>query len=360
MRSDYQSQLQDKQVVLETLLSPWYSKTLDVLESPPSAYRMRAEFRVWHEGDDTYHIMFDKDTKQKYRVDHFEVASTHIQKAMKEVLTFVKQAPHLRTKLFQIDYLSTTTGELLISLLYHRQLDDAWETSAQALKKHLSTLFPRADVIGRARKQKKIIDRDFVNEQLVVNGQTYVFKQVENSFTQPNAHINVKMIEWVIENTKHLSGDLVELYCGAGNFSIPLSRHFEHVVGTEISKVSVAAAQTNIQENHIDNLQIAKLSAEEFVQAYNGERTFRRLQSIDLTKFQFDTILVDPPRSGLDPATEKLVSQFTNIIYISCNPTTLAENLHVLGQTHEVTHAALFDQFPHTPHIETGVVLTKK
>ena len=261
--------------------------------------------------------------------------------------------------MFQVDFLSGLSQECVISLLYHRQLDDEWQAQAEALRTELNKKF-KVSVIGRARKQKLILGEDFIIEELPADGKTYQFKHIENSFTQPNAYVNTHMIEWAIAQSQGLTGDLLELYCGAGNFSIPLAAHFDHVVGTEIAKPSVEAAQFNIAVNKIDNVQIARLSAEEFVEALAGKRQFERLKGIELAERQFNTVLVDPPRAGLDPATTQMISQFDNIIYISCNPHTLVDNLEALSATHEVSRAALFDQFPFTEHMESGVLLTRK
>lgn len=78
-----------------------------------------------------------------------------------------------------------------------------------------------------------------------------------------------------------------------------------------------------------------RLSAEEFTEAYLGKREFRRLQEqgIVLADYRFSTIFIDPPRAGVDEETLKLVAQFDNIIYISCNPITLRANLAVLNRT---------------------------
>jgi tRNA (uracil-5-)-methyltransferase len=92
----------------------------------------------------------------------------------------------------------------------------------------------------------------------------------------------------------------------------------------------------------------------------NGEREFRRLEGFDLTKYSYDTVLVDPPRAGLDADSVELVSRFETIIYISCNPETLKQNLKTLVETHTIERFALFDQFPYTHHIETGVLLKRK
>ncbi len=78
--------------------------------------------------------------------------------------------------------------------------------------------------------------------------------------------MNVQMLEWALKATEGSKGDLLELYCGNGNFSLALARNFERVLATEIAKPSVAAAQYNIAANHIDNVQIIRMAAEEFTQ----------------------------------------------------------------------------------------------
>ena len=85
-------------------------------------------------------------------------------------------------------------------------------------------------------------------------------------------------------------GDLLELYCGNGNFSIALAQNFRKVLATEIAKPSVAAALFNIVENKVDNLQIIRMSVEEFTQAMNGVRSFNRLKGIDLKSYECNTI----------------------------------------------------------------------
>ncbi|MCV2886626.1 tRNA (uridine(54)-C5)-methyltransferase TrmA [Aestuariibacter sp. AA17] len=355
----YEEQLAKKQHALTTRFAHLQPPELEVFSSPSLHYRMRAEFRVWHDGDDLYHIMFDKETKEKYRVDHFPAASQIINNVMQDVLAHIRSNDTIRRKLFQIDYLSTLSDEILVTLVYHRQLDDNWEAAVKALKETLSEKY-KIDFVGRARKQKITLSRDYVIESLPINGRPYYFKQIENSFTQPNAVVNCKMIEWALDATKHNSGDLLELYCGLGNFSLPMAVNFDKVLATEISKASVNAAQFNIEKNQIGNVKILRMSSEEFVEASKGEREFKRLEGTELSTYQCNTVLVDPPRAGLDPDTVKMVSEYDNIVYISCNPDTLLENLETLTQTHTITRFALFDQFPYTHHAECGVYLQKR
>ncbi|MFC3121267.1 tRNA (uridine(54)-C5)-methyltransferase TrmA [Agaribacter flavus] len=361
MNENYETQLNKKHEYLCELLSPYYQNDVAVFKSSPSGYRMRAEFRVWHEGVDLFHIMFDKGTKEKYRVDNLPAAYPLINSAMEVIIPLLKDNQTLRKKLFQIDYLATTSNEILISLIYHKALNEEWEEEAKVLKNLLSAkLNTSLNLIGRAKKQKIVLNQDYVTERLTVFNKAYSFVQVENSFTQPNALINQHMIEWSIEQLRDVEGDLLELYCGAGNFSVPLSGYCSKVLATEISKTSVNAAQVNIRDNHVENLTIARLSSEEFVEAFKGLRTFRRLEGINLNDYQFSSVLVDPPRAGLDEQTIKLIAQFNYVLYISCNPLTLAQNLKDLNKTHKVEKLALFDQFPFTPHIETGVLLAKR
>ena len=356
----YEDQLAEKVARLTSMLVPFSAPEVEVFRSPVSHYRMRAEFRIWHDGDDLYHIIFDQQTRQRIRVDSFPAASELINRLMPRLIDAVRDLRVLRFKLFQIDYLSTTSGQVVVSMLYHRKLDDEWQQAATALRDTLRAEGYDLQLIGRATKTKICLDRDYVDEHLTVDGREMIYRQVENSFTQPNAAVNVKMLEWALDTTRNASGDLLELYCGNGNFSLALARNFRRVLATEIAKPSVASAQYNIAVNQIDNVQIIRMAAEEFTQAMNGERSFNRLEGIDLQSYECETIFVDPPRSGLDDETVKMVQAYPRILYISCNPQTLCDNLATLSATHDVTRLALFDQFPYTHHMECGVLLTRR
>ncbi|WP_034461380.1 tRNA (uridine(54)-C5)-methyltransferase TrmA [Buttiauxella noackiae] len=356
----YDAQLAEKVARLQSMMAPFAAPAPEVFRSPVSHYRMRAEFRIWHDEGDLYHIMFDQETKQRIRVNSFPAASALINALMPAMLDGVRDIPALRYKLFQIDYLTTMSNQAVVSLLYHRKLDEEWQQHAEALRDNLRAQGFNVHLIGRATKTKIELDQDFIDERLTVAGKEMIYRQVENSFTQPNAAMNVHMLEWALDATQGSRGDLLELYCGNGNFSLALARNFNRVLATEIAKPSVAAAQYNIAANEIENVQIIRMAAEDFTQAMNGVREFKRLKGIDLKGYQCETIFVDPPRSGLDADTVKMVQAYPRILYISCNPQTLCENLEVLSETHNVSRLALFDQFPYTHHMECGVWLTRK
>lgn len=358
---NYTAQLNEKIERLNQMLAPFASPSLQVYPSPAQHYRMRAEFRIWHDGENISYAMFEPGSKAStaslIKLTQFSAAHENINQLMPVLLDKISGCPTLKHRLYQCEFLTSLAGETLISLIYHKKLDDNWQQAAQALQKQLGVF-----IVGRSKGQKIVLAQDFITEQLKVNQQIYQYRQTEGSFTQPNAYVCQNMLEWACKQAGQNSRDLLELYCGNGNFTLPLSRYFRQVLATEISKTSVAAAQWNIAANHIDNIAIARLSSEELAAAFSGCREFQRLKNsqINLHDYDFSTIFVDPPRAGLDSETLKLVAQFERIIYISCQPETLCANLNVLTQTHSIQAAALFDQFPFTHHIESGVILQKK
>lgn len=354
--ASYQDQLREKVRRITADFSAFSLPGIQVFSSPEKHYRMRAEFRVWHEKERTDYVMFTQDEfKRPYPIHEFPVGSALMNNLMPRLLAEINSDELLRHKLYQVEFLTTQSGEALVTLIYHKALGDDWIARARTLKTAL-----KIDIVGRSRKQRLLVERDHVIERLTVAGREYQYQQVEASFTQPNAKVCESMLGWAVEHSKEIGGDLLELYCGNGNFTLPLSQNFNKVLATEVSKTSVESALFNIAANKINNIQIARMSSEEFAQAMDGVREFNRLRHINLADYNFTSIFVDPPRAGLDPHTTSITQRFDNIIYISCNPDTLRENLKIITQTHTIKAFAIFDQFPYTHHVECGVVLQKK
>ena len=358
--TSYQAQLEAKTKAVLARFTGFNPPELAVHHSQISHFRLRAEFRIWHDGDDCFYAMFDPvDKKTVLKVQDFPIASRLINELMGKLMNALRANALLKRKLFQVEFLTTLSGDALITLIYHKLLDEAWQEAATALQAELGVA-----IIGRSRKQKLVLERDWVNETLEVDGHSFYYRQLEGGFTQPNGGVNQKMLSFARECAALVnpdkSHDLLELYCGNGNFSIALADCFRQVLATEIAKTSVQAAQVNIATNQLNNLIIARLASEEFVQALRGERSFERLKGVDLSQYDFKTVLVDPPRAGLDEDSVQQIQGYDHIIYISCNPETLAENLNTLCQTHRIKRFALFDQFPYTHHAELGVLLVKR
>jgi len=352
---EYQQELADKKERVLGLLSPFGVKELEVFYASESHYRARSEFKIWHDESGANYAMSRLDKKGATNIEGCPKVIKPIEKRMKPLLDAINASEVLKRRIFSVEFLATTTDECLITMIYHRKLDKEWEVEAKVLEKLLD-----ASIMGRSRKQKVILSQEFVTENLFIDGQSYLYRQYESGFTQPNPAVNIKMIEWAIKQAKRVGeGDFLESYCGLGNFTIPLSKEFNRVLATEISKRSIKAANENCKLNGVSNIEFIRLASEEMTQALNGIREFRRLKDVDLDAYSFSTVLVDPPRAGLDIDTIKLISNIDNIIYISCNPETLARDLLELTKTHTIEDSAIFDQFPHTQHIESGVFLCR-
>lgn len=352
----YQEQLNNKHLGLKQLFDGFSLPEISIFASPSSHFRMRAEFKIWQQDGVAAYAMYEPGVYKQARViEEFSIGSLAIVNLMPKLLACINASDTLRKKLFQVEFLSSSKGEILATLVYHKFLDDAWLREAETLQREL-----KCTIVGRSRGQKRVLEKDFIYEKFKVDQREFVYQQVEASFTQPNAHVCQLMLNWATELSREIGGDLLELYCGNANFTLPLSCNFEKVLATEVAKTSVKSALHNIELNNISNVEVIRLSSEEFTQAINKQREFKRLSKIDLDSYRFSTIFVDPPRVGLDSGTVALASRFDNILYISCNPETLKKNLEVLYDTHAIKHFALFDQFPYTEHIECGVFLTKR
>ena len=166
-----------------------------------------------------------------------------------------------------------------------------------------------------------------------------------NDFTQVNMQINRAMVDRTLELLAPEPDDKVlDLFCGLGNFTLPLARRAREVVGVEGDAGLIRRAQDNARRNGIDNTQfhVADLSGD------IGTALWR------LTRY--DKILLDPPRTGaleLLPQIAKLGAR--RIVYVSCNPATLARDAGLLVHDHgyKLLCAGVMDMFPHTAHVES-------
>ena len=351
----YEKQLWDKTELVSELLAPFYHGEPDLYSSPQSYYRARSEFRIWHDGDVCSYAMGNISKTGAVCIRECPKVIKPIESRMWRLLKYINDSKELSRRLFGVEFLATTTDKCLVTMLYHRKLDESWSTEARELESLLDI-----SLIGRSRKQKVILSNEFVTEELTIDNTIYKYRYYESGFTQPNPTVNVNMIEWTLSQVQGISScDLLESYCGLGNFTIPLSKLFTKVLATEISKSSIRAAKENCELNDAQNIEFIRLSSEELTQALNRDREFTRLRDIDLDSYDFSCVLVDPPRAGLNEATIKLISSIEHIIYISCNPQTLSRDLEVLTKTHAIDSAAIFDQFPHTTHVESGVFMRR-
>ncbi|HEY6644896.1 23S rRNA (uracil(1939)-C(5))-methyltransferase RlmD [Povalibacter sp.] len=171
-------------------------------------------------------------------------------------------------------------------------------------------------------------------------------------FVQVNGPLNELMVDRVIQLLQLTAEDTVlDLFCGLGNFSLPLARRAKHVVGVEGEASLVARARDNAARNGLTNTEFftANLAAED-------------LQTSGWAKRRYDKVLLDPPRAGALEALPVVAATRPNrIVYVSCHPGTLARDAGVLVNQlgYELTEAGVMDMFPHTAHVESVAVFER-
>src|SRR5690606_11545057 len=194
----YDQQLHRKIDVVRQDFADFSLPDLEVFDSPDEHYRMRAPLRVWHKGDTVSFVMFTPDEfKRIYEIESFPIGSALSNELMPHLIKIFNCSDALRKKLYQVDFLTTLSGEALVTLVYHKVLNEEWLAAAQELKQQLNN-----DIIGRSRKQKKVIGRDYVIEQQRAGDRHFTYQQVESGFTHPNARVCEHMLGWAVEKSR--------------------------------------------------------------------------------------------------------------------------------------------------------------
>ncbi|MGY0399809.1 MAG: 23S rRNA (uracil(1939)-C(5))-methyltransferase RlmD [Ostreibacterium sp.] len=172
-------------------------------------------------------------------------------------------------------------------------------------------------------------------------------------FTQVNFDINQKMLKQALDWLDlHPDDEILDLFCGLGNFTLPLAQRVRRVVGIEGSQQLVDWAKHNAEKNGIKN-----------VTFYQADLTQDTRMMTWRAKYNYNKIVIDPPRSGaieIMPLMSALRPE--KICYVSCHPATLARDINVLVNDYgyELDIAGVMDMFPHTAHVESMALLTKK
>lgn len=168
------------------------------------------------------------------------------------------------------------------------------------------------------------------------------------TFYQVNNNIMKKMYNKVLEYVMKANNDtILDLYCGVGTITLLLSKYAKRVIGIEAVEDSIIGAKENMKINNINNVIFINGKVEDEIVSLENE--------------QINTIVVDPPRNGVDKkALDTIIKIYPKqIVYVSCNPVTLARDLKILNNAgYEIKDVTPFDMFPQTSHVETVVMMS--
>jgi 23S rRNA (uracil1939-C5)-methyltransferase len=200
------------------------------------------------------------------------------------------------------------------------------------------------------------------SEYFVLHGKGYleekirdmIFKISPFSFFQTNTNQCEKLFDTIVKIADFDKKDrILDLYCGCGAISLFISGMVKSVLGVELSSESINSAIENASINKIINCEF---------QAYDVKDFLKSILAANALEPLYDTIVLDPPRSGIHPKAAEylLLLEPEKIIYVSCNPTTQARDIKLLTDKYQISAIQPVDMFPHTFHIENVVRLDKK
>ncbi len=297
--------------------------------------------------------LYQEGSNQFITIERCLIHDPHLEKVRKQILEVLnrhhmkaddKKTPGLKTLV-----LRSLQGKMQCCFVTGR-MKMPKEVIDDLLK--IETLNSLSQNIQDNRKSHELFGKQWIHlggyENMVVEICSTKLKLSAASFFQLNtaqAEVMVKHVASLIEPCDIL----VEAYCGVGLMSLASADKFNQGIGIEVVKEAIVNAKENARINRLKHLSFI---------AGDAAKELKKIAS----QKKVDALIVDPPRSGLDDAMLEaiLTSKPEQIVYVSCNPATLAKNLSVLCEVYDVKEIQPLDMFPQTPHVETIVNLKKK
>lgn len=355
----YSAQLVAKQQIFSEMLSRVAGVEPDVvhpiLPAPnPYGYRSRVQFKLRSVAGALKFGFYRRGSH--YVIDlpgTCCIARDEINAIRKDLCRVLSDFPE-PDKLPQIDAAAGETTGLL--LLFH-YIGDRREEAAEWLKKSLPGCTGATGIFIQFGRKSSLL-RVWGEDKVSYGAPAAAMEKCSDmelffrcgGFSQVNYDQNRQMIRTVLE-WGGLQGNerVLDLYCGNGNFSLPLSRFCDEIVGLEEYGDSIADAEYNARNNGVRNARFI---------AMDTERGLREL--VDAGE-RFHLVLLDPPRTGAREAVHLIPAlKPEKIIYVSCDPSTLARDLsNLYGKGYRVAASRAIDMFPQTYHIESVTLLKR-
>ncbi|WP_423839864.1 23S rRNA (uracil(1939)-C(5))-methyltransferase RlmD [Vibrio mytili] len=342
---DYDQQLTYKQQTLRQLMRKFAGSDIE-LDAPVLGeglgYRRRARVSLFVDKK-TRQLQFGfrkKQSKHITQVTDCAVLAPALNTLLPEIYAILKTFK----KPEQLGHVELVLGDNgpCITLRHMSKLTELEVNALRELaKRHQASLYlmPKADQLDLIEGQPPFYQEAGVKVPFT-----------PNNFIQVNQAINRQMVEQAILWLDTQSSDRVlDLFCGLGNFSLPIAKLVQQVVGVEGVADMVDKAANNALLNQINNAQFYHANLE---QDFEGQ---------DWANAHFDKILLDPARAGASGIVDQ-VSQFgaQRVVYVSCNPATLArDSQSLLEQGYKLTRLGMLDMFPHTSHLESMALFEK-
>lgn len=262
-------------------------------------------------------------------------------------------------ELIEIDkclLLNPVINDLISYLKNYIELKDIEKITIKVGNKTNEVMLIIDGSIAKYQKLLEIVDVLIINEKVMttkdyitsyIGNKKYIIKR--NSFFQVNYDISTRMYDKVKDViVKEKSKNVLDLYCGTGTIGIYISDVVSKITGIEVVSDAIEAANINKKINNVENIEFILGKVEDKLDFISNNN--------------IDTVIVDPPRSGLHkkviPILEKISPK--TIIYVSCDPITMARDIKLLSNNYELVEVTPYDMFPNTYHVECVCVLKLK
>ncbi len=349
---DYQAQLENKRELLKEAFYKYAHLDIDpaLTTASPSqhAYRNKCSLPVVQSEGRLVNAMYRSGSNHPVIIDGCPLHDARLEEIRKHILTVLN---HHRCKAYD-HKLKKGIRQLMI-----RGFDEQYQAVIVTGEDNLNS-----EMIAEIRKDSRIVSLyqcvntsrsqiDLLSgkmkllagpDSIELNLNDHRFYLTPQSFFQLNREQAANIYQKVRELMGDNCGTVVEAFCGIGVMSLMLADRCEKIIGIDIEKSAIADARNNAEENRISNARFICADANEEI----GKIARRE---------PIDVMVVDPPRTGLGEDFLKTImkSQPRKIIYVSCNPATLARNVEKLSGKYRVEFIQPYDMFPQTPHVET-------
>ena len=321
----YENTLTFKQNKIKNLLKKYkinYDKELEIVKNDnPFYYRNKVSLKI-----ENGHLgYYEENTHKLLEIKECMMAKHSINEV-------IKNYQLLNLKDAKLTIRSNYNDEILIII----------ETKNKEYNIELAKLKEKVKLVGIIYNNITIYGENFFYER--INGK--LFKVSFDSFFQVNECITSELFD-LIKNNIDKDSIALDLYSGVGTLGIIAASKSKEVYSMEIIKNAVLNGITNAKLNQVNNIKFML-----------GDVS----KTIDKINFNFDTLIVDPPRKGLDKKTKEFILKHipSKIIYISCDPNTLMRDLKELSNVYEINDFKIMDMFSYTYHVESFCVLKKK
>ena len=354
---EYSSQIMEKTLIFADLLwraariSP--ETVLPLLRAPePYGYRSRVQLKVNYQGGKTSLGFYRPKSHQVVDIPgHCAITHKSINDTLESLRLLMEGCPD-PGNISQIDiargddesisvivnHAGASVAEVSEYLLQHREISDLIGSMFIRHKNSTTSIFGAEHLSYR------------ISGNTLPGGSEKTLFFSKDAFSQINYQQNMQLIR-VVSDFAALTGKekVLDLYCGNGNFSIPLADKAAHVTGFEGYEPSIADARKNAEWNGVTNI------------SFHCSDSAAAVKKLAAARETFDVVVLDPPRNGAAEVMHHIQAlNADRIIYVSCDPATLARDLGILKKNgFQVINIQGVDMFPQTYHLESVTLLTK-